>query len=216
MNNNRLRNYRNANALRSQKLVSNMLRTRQISTPPQWALVKSRGATAFNRSVNPPPYNDDSVYQRKVRIVHSNNLNNIITVKQLQDAAGVGSIFHYVAVDRIEAWGAHSDGTAPMLRVQPAFPISATGSHPNSRDFIDIGTTGASKSHLAITLGEKDIKFFSASTVEICKVGLLNEEGAPVLGQVIIDLWCRFRGTNTSVFASSHSYAPSLLDEVRC
>jgi len=167
--------------------INNALRANHLTGIPGWYLIKSG-------QNDPPPYNDDAVYARKIRKVVATVAAGgyTITPTILTTALGFSATtFKSITITRIDVWGyAQANGVK----------LSVTNSGPgNDRDFVDYGVIGARSPHVAVGISPRDqIWYTTAATTTIAVARTLNQAGAEVAGNVIIDVHVQFRGIELS------------------
>jgi hypothetical protein len=164
--------------------INNALRANHLTGIPGWYLIKSG-------QNDPPPYNDDAVYARKVRKVVATVADGgyAITPINLTSALGFSaSTFKYITLTRVDVWG---------IANQNGIKISiAPNSGPNGdRDFVDYGVSGSRRPHVAVGISPRDQTWYTtAATTVICVARTLSAVGVEIAGQVIIDAHVQFRG----------------------
>jgi len=168
--------------------INNALRANHLTGIPGWYLIRSN-------QDDPPPYNDDAVYARKVRKVVATTADGgyAITPINLTSALGFSaSTFKYITLTRVDVWGvANNDGI--KLSVAP-------NSGPNGdRDFVDYGVTGSRRSHIAVGISPRDQTWYTTAATTVIAVGrVLSPVGVGIVGNIVIDAHVQFRGIELS------------------
>lgn len=180
--------------------ITSRLRALHLSQAATWHLSRSA------RNVHPPAYNEDVIFERKVRIVTATPVTgNTFVPGTIFAAAGLPiAAFGLVSVVGIEVWGAASGTQGVRLQ---ANIITGPTTAVTDRDFDDFGSTGAQRAHLKVSISTKDQGFLSnASTQSFCQVFSLDEAGVPVVGSAIVDLRVQFK--NSIVALKQQSAGP--------
>jgi hypothetical protein len=118
-----------------------------------------------DKALIPPPYIEDTKWNRKIRLHLVGSLTGTVTFAQLKAAIGVNA-FTRVAVHRIDGWVLNDTSTTQMKIVVTPYLASGTTS-TKFRDFEDIGIAGIQAAHVAIRCGKANPPFIGDTTV-IC------------------------------------------------
>lgn len=151
---------------RSAKLNRRAVRAEKGPTMVGYVRVKDRGGRRQG-TASPPAYVEDTKYSRRVRMEFTKTngdaiSDTLITFSDIRTAAGLGSTFQSMYVNRIDAWGTAADrqGTLvvpfqlePRVRIRTMLvnPFSASQT-ATDREFEDIGIAGAAAAHVAVKL----------------------------------------------------------------
>lgn len=146
----------------------------------------------------PPPYNEDAIWQRKVRfafqtITPASALTFANVLTELGLAAGT---FGFIQVQHIAVWGnpAVAGNTADGIRVQTYITNPGVPSIPD-REFSDFGTAGAERACIKLSVNLKDLGFSSLPTDTLVEVSSLNALGVEITGGVIVDMTVLLKNT---------------------
>lgn len=182
----------NRNQPRVMAMVNRRLKEMHVNQAATWHLNKTR-------SFDPPPYVEDVLYQRKVRLAAELTSAQIAsyTPANILAAAGlpVGS-FQFLTVLRADFYG--QAAAVNGIRVS-SFIISGSDIIPD-RDFEDYGIQGARRPHISISISPKDQGFVeTSSTSTIFQVTTVNQSGTVAPGSLIADFFVQFKNTAAAV-----------------
>lgn len=187
------RNSKRTRATRDVRKIGNVIRALHLNSSPTWHLVKSR-------AVDPPPYIEDVVYQRKVRLTFAATTPQGVKLSPsvILGAAGLpASSFEKLTVLRGDFYGVAS-ATTPGIRITPE--IITNDTTVTDREFDDFGVQGARRPHVRIVISPKDQAFIPTfETRSLFTFQFLDELGEAVSGTgAVVDLHCQFKNTATT------------------
>lgn len=179
---------------RTVRTIGNTIRAMHLNQAATWHLNKTR-------NFDPPPYVEDVIYQRKVRLsaITTGTTSIAYTPASILAAAGlVPGSFTLMTVLRADFYGqaaAASNGLSVI-----SFIISSDGQIARDRDFEDNGVQGSRRPHISISISPKDQGFVETSgTSQIFNGAVLDGNGGTVSGQIIADFMVQFKNTAAAV-----------------
>lgn len=160
------------------KQVNNAVRRLHLNAEPTWHLARGRNN-------DPPPYNTDVAYVRKVRL--TGTAATAIDPTIINSAVfGATEPFARMMVTRFEAWGPAAANS--HLIVQPT-DFAFQGNQGSGKTYSDFGTQGARRPHLVLTASPKDLAWVSTGVI----TSLFGINAGPNnTGQWIADLMVHF------------------------
>jgi len=196
---------KNVGAQDVRKIISNTLRKTNLTSLPGWHPVKTK-------NFDPPPYNDDAVYQRKIRFAEPVPVNGFkLSCVNITGAIGLGTIFKEMTVTRLDVYGSDVEGVI----------VSADGpfGHTSPQEFSDFGVPGSRRGHVAIEICPKDQEWLHTDDANVLfTIFCTVPNGTPSAGTVIIDIHAMYRNTITALKlrrnpALADSFATTLQDD---
>lgn len=180
-----------------------------LNSPPTWYLVKSR-------NTDPPPYNEDAIYQRKVRIAATLTVAGYPVVPDdvISSAGLTSTSFELFSINEIKVYSdagvTVSGGAAPSIGIRLSTRIIQQVPKPTGtaitlidREFSDYGVTGARRPCIHVRINPKDQGFIDSSqtdpTSPVLFVQTIGPGGIPVIGSVIIDMIVSFKNSEVTV-----------------
>lgn len=168
--------------------IGNVLRKLHLNSSPSWHLVKGG-------STDPPPYVEDVIYQRKVRIASATPAGALgIPFSTILGAAGLpAGSFTRMTILRVDAYGSIT-GAENGIRLSTN--IITNDGLVVDRDFEDYGTLGARRPKVSIEISPKDQEFIDTSSpAGLVVFRTLDRNGTAIAGNVVVDFHCQFKNT---------------------
>lgn len=178
------RNNKNRN---TDRIVSAHIRKLHLNSPPCWFKVPSKNG-------DPPVYNEDAIFQRKIRIIASSATATPVNInaKGCADAAGLTSTaFNKVVIVEAHFYSSSNDAG---LRVATFMPNEVGSAFKNDKIFTDQGVSGQARSHVKVRLNPKDNRPIPTTSTDsvFLVTGVDGATGAVVGAALVIDVLCQF------------------------
>lgn len=177
--------------------VAQILRSHHVTTSPTWYQIRTR-------STDPPAYNNDPMYQRKVRFIGKGAAAGYeFTIDTIGKQSKFDLLFAYIMIERIDVYGQADASTIQctvkdLKTIQPSYGIT--------KNFTDAGVDGSRRSHISIAYPAKDNRLFKiADPAILMTLSSLSKNGTAQDYDYVIDIHCKFSGLgqNPPVFGES-------------